>query len=81
MVREGLKCFKIDRYQPVATETDLEDAAFARKSNRTFYAGIVFMDQDDLKAKKAMETLEEHVRYKIRMGRDSVPKTHVLKDK
>ena len=62
----------------MASESDLEKSAFDRQSDRTFYAGIVFLDETEDGDEKDMDSLG-HVKYKIRMGLDSVPPTWYIK--
>ena len=67
----------------MASESDLEKSAFDRQSDRTFYAGIVFLDDEDNKNEtedgdEVIDTVG-HVKYKIRMGVDSVPATWYIK--
>ena len=68
----------------MASEADLEKSAFDRQSDRTFYAGIVFLEgEDDNSGSEVVEQQDidslGHIKYKIRMGLDSAPATWYTK--
>eukprot|EP00095_Tigriopus_kingsejongensis_P012211 maker-scaffold927_size80360-snap-gene-0.22 protein:Tk12211 transcript:maker-scaffold927_size80360-snap-gene-0.22-mRNA-1 annotation:"atp-binding cassette" len=76
-VQHAADCYHLDRFVPSESEDDLQDLATSLKSNLSFSAGLVFLDQD--LDSRGWES--EHVKYKIRLGKDSVPATYELKPK
>ncbi|CAL1527412.1 unnamed protein product [Lymnaea stagnalis] len=82
-------CILTNRFQPVASESEMITEAYKLTQNKTFFAGIVFLNADDSsnaqssvnrKRRQANKDLfPKHIGYKIRMDLDNVMDTTWIK--
>nr|XP_006820206.1 PREDICTED: ATP-binding cassette sub-family A member 2-like [Saccoglossus kowalevskii] len=68
------ECIELDRFEPYATEEELEARARELDSENKMLASIVFTNLED------QDTLPPHIKYKIRMDIDNTPKTDRVKE-
>ena len=66
-------CYQTDRFVGFESESDLEKEAKKLNENQEFFAGLVFLNSSNGSS--------NHVQYKIRMAKDSVPNSKDLKDR
>ncbi|XP_035829835.1 uncharacterized protein LOC101860234 [Aplysia californica] len=81
-------CISLSRFEPVASEKELEVEAFRLSKSKTFLAGVVFIMNDDdndgnstRRKRQASGEIPKHITYKIRMDVDNVMDTNSLKSK
>ncbi|XP_059170728.1 uncharacterized protein LOC131952183 [Physella acuta] len=79
-------CILTNRFQPVASEQELEEQAFRLSQTRNYLAGIVFLnlnETDTTQGRKRRQAgdihITKHVAYKIRMDVDNVMDTNFIK--
>ncbi len=76
-VRNLVICFEWNKFEGFATEEELVDVGMDMISQGTFWAGIVFKDED----KSNMSTLPNLMNYKIRMSTSFTHNTFFAKDR
>ncbi|XP_059086217.1 retinal-specific phospholipid-transporting ATPase ABCA4-like [Tigriopus californicus] len=83
-VRYAVECYHLDRFASASSEEELERMAVTLNSNQSFQAGIVFLDQSNDEEQFFLSDADvspTHVKYKIRLGKGSVPSSAVIKAK
>jgi hypothetical protein len=77
-VRNLVICFEWNKFEGFATEEELVDVGMDMISQGTFWAGIVFKDEDK---SNNMSTLPNLMNYKIRMSTTFTHNTFFAKDR
>lgn len=81
-------CILTNRFQPVASESEMITEAYKLTKNKTFFAGIVFLNLSDTNSQNSLNRkrrqanknqFPKHIGYKIRMDLDNVMDTTWLK--
>nr|KAG5700800.1 hypothetical protein BaRGS_035003 [Batillaria attramentaria] len=75
-IREYAGCFKFNKFQPYASESDVVGKSLPLITNNTFWAALIF-DMED----SQNDELPTFIKYKIRMNSDYVYNTRKLRNK